>query len=220
MVVGVMGAFLCLCFLGTNFWELFDPVICCVVITLCLPGFDLLCYSWGYRLVPWVLFNKLISGNLPYDWKQKRKKVIKLVRNQWYWLVELRHLVSPNYPYVQATQGLKISSSFQLRIITAFLLDDTVWLDTQILPETTNCVHEFNEIAGDSILLTSKFFIGRSWCAGLVVALSICVWYPSWASMPPLGSWFHFPELMELDCCCKWHNAILSIPLNQTHGSF
>ena len=36
-----MGAFLCLCFLGTNFWELFDPVICCVVITLCLPGFDL-----------------------------------------------------------------------------------------------------------------------------------------------------------------------------------
>lgn len=187
---------------------------------LCLPGFDLLCYSWGYQLVPWVLFNKLISGNLPYDWKQKRKKVIKLVRNQSYRLVELRHLVSPNYPYVQATQGLKISSSFQLRIITAFLLDDTVWLDTQILPETTNCVHEFNEIAGDSILLTSKFFIGRSWCAGLVVALSICVWYPSWASMPPLGSWFHFPELMELDCCCKWHNAILSIPLNQTHGSF
>lgn len=79
--------------------------------------------------------------------------------------------MSPNYPYVQATQGMKISSSLHLRTVTAFLLDDTVWLDTQVLPETTSFVHNFNEIVGDStLLISSQFFMGRSWCAGIVVA--------------------------------------------------
>lgn len=69
-----MGGFLCLCLLGTNFGELFDPVICCVVITCVFLGL-VSCVTHelpGLSLEE--LFNKLISGNLPFDWKQKRKK--------------------------------------------------------------------------------------------------------------------------------------------------